>query len=75
MGTNDRVCIRNRRIEAHILMSESILPDDSLQSLILYLGDEINRTNSSIDQYSDRNAMLDALRLGLIEISGLGLKA
>ena len=55
-------------------MSENSLPNDSLQSLILYLGDEINRTNSSIEQYSDGNAMLDALRLGLIETSGLDSK-
>ena len=41
-------------------MSKNSLPNDSLQSLILYLGDEINRTNSSIEQYSDGNAMLDA---------------
>ena len=55
-------------------MSENPLSKDSLQSLILYLGDEINRTNSSMEQYSDGNAMLDALRLGLIEISGLDSK-
>ena len=73
-GQQSELGVGNRRVEAHMLTSENSLPNDSLQSLILYLGDEINRTNSSIEQYSDGSAMLDALRLGLIEISGLDSK-
>lgn len=51
-------------------MGEQPSPEDGLQSLMRYLGGEINQTDRPIDRFSDGIAMRDAWRLGLVEASG-----